>query len=85
MDKVLVKVLKLVKVTKVKKLEAGGGVRTGFEGGAMPLYMRLPKEVSLMHLLKLSMLIVNLSSIEAKFEVVKLQEKLLLKKVPKRY
>lgn len=28
---------------KGQKARAGGGVRTGFEGGAMPLYMRLPK------------------------------------------
>ncbi|MCR9205556.1 MAG: 50S ribosomal protein L15 [Halobacteriovoraceae bacterium] len=29
---------------KGQKARAGGGVRTGFEGGAMPLYMRLPKK-----------------------------------------
>jgi large subunit ribosomal protein L15 len=28
---------------KGQKARAGGGVRTGFEGGNMPLYMRLPK------------------------------------------
>jgi large subunit ribosomal protein L15 len=28
---------------KGQKARSGGGVRTGFEGGAMPLYMRLPK------------------------------------------
>ncbi len=29
---------------KGQKARSGGGVRTGFEGGAMPLYMRLPKK-----------------------------------------
>ena len=28
---------------KGQKARAGGGVRTGFEGGQMPLYRRLPK------------------------------------------
>ncbi len=28
---------------KGQKARSGGGVRPGFEGGAMPLYMRLPK------------------------------------------
>ena len=28
---------------KGQKARAGGGVRVGFEGGSMPLYMRLPK------------------------------------------
>jgi len=28
---------------KGQKSRSGGGIRTGFEGGAMPLYMRLPK------------------------------------------
>jgi len=28
---------------KGQKARSGGGVRTGFEGGNMPLYMRLPK------------------------------------------
>jgi large subunit ribosomal protein L15 len=28
---------------KGQKARSGGGVRTGFEGGSMPLYMRLPK------------------------------------------
>ena len=29
--------------TKGKKLDPGGGVRRGFEGGQTPLYRRLPK------------------------------------------
>ena len=37
---------------KGQKARSGGGVRTGFEGGSMPLYMRLPKEAFQMHLLR---------------------------------
>ena len=31
---------------KGQKSRSGGGVRTGFEGGQMPIYRRLPKRVS---------------------------------------
>lgn len=37
---------------KGQKARSGGGVRRGFEGGQTPLYRRLPKEVSLIFMLK---------------------------------
>lgn len=38
---------------KGQKARSGGGVRRGFEGGQTPLYRRLPKEDSIISMLKL--------------------------------
>lgn len=53
---------------KGQKARAGGGVRTGFIGGAMPLYMRLPKKGFKNALFKTEYAIVNLSVIAEKFD-----------------
>lgn len=53
---------------KGQKARAGGGVRTGFEGGAMPLYMRLPKKGFSNAPFKTIYAEVNLGQIEAKFD-----------------
>lgn len=53
---------------KGQKARSGGGVRTGFIGGSMPLYMRLPKKGFSNAPFKTEYAIVNLDQIEAKFE-----------------
>ena len=53
---------------KGQKARAGGGVRTGFEGGAMPLYMRLPKKGFSNALFKTVYAEVSLAQIDAKFD-----------------
>jgi len=52
---------------KGQKARAGGGVRTGFEGGAMPLYMKLPKRGFSNAPFKTEYAEVSLAQIEAKF------------------
>ena len=74
---------------KGQKARAGGGVRTGFEGGAMPLYMRLPKKGFSNAPFKTEYAEVSLAALEAKFdggEVTReaLVEKGLLKGINKR-
>lgn len=52
---------------KGQNSRAGGGVRPGFEGGQMPLHMRLPKRgFNNIHALRVD--IVNLHSLERAFE-----------------
>ena len=53
---------------KGQKARAGGGVRTGFEGGAMPLYMRLPKKGFSNAPFKTVHAEVSLAQLEAKFD-----------------
>lgn len=53
---------------KGQKARSGGGVRTGFIGGAMPLYMRLPKKGFKNAPFKKEYATVNIGQIEAKFE-----------------
>ena len=53
---------------KGQKARSGGGVRTGFEGGAMPLYMRLPKRGFSNAPFKTVYVELSLSSVDAKFE-----------------
>ena len=53
---------------KGQKARSGGGVRTGFIGGAMPLYMRLPKRGFLNAPFKKKHALVSLAQLEAKFE-----------------
>lgn len=74
---------------KGQKARSGGGVRTGFEGGAMPLYMRLPKKGFSNAPFKTTYAEISLAALEAKFdggEVTKeaLVEKGLLKGIDKR-
>jgi len=49
---------------KGQKARSGGGVRTGFEGGHLPLYMRLPKRGFLNARFKKEFAIVNLEDLE---------------------
>jgi len=53
---------------KGQKARSGGGVRTGFEGGSMPLYMRLPKRGFKNAPFKKIFAIVSLDQIEQKIE-----------------
>lgn len=53
---------------KGQKARAGGGVRTGFEGGAMPLYMRLPKRGFSNAPFKTVYAEVSLAQLDAKFD-----------------
>ncbi len=53
---------------KGQKARSGGGVRTGFEGGAMPLYMRLPKKGFSNAPFKTEYAEVSLASLNAKFD-----------------
>jgi len=52
---------------KGQKARAGGGVRTGFEGGAMPLYMRLPKKGFKNSLFRTDYAEISLTQLENKF------------------
>ena len=52
---------------KGQKARSGGGVRTGFEGGSMPLYMRLPKRGFKNYPFKKEYSVVSLDLIERKF------------------
>lgn len=51
---------------KGQKARSGGGVRTGFEGGNLPLYMRLPKRGFSNAPFRKEYAVVNLSQIDAK-------------------
>ncbi|MAW06662.1 MAG: 50S ribosomal protein L15 [Halobacteriovoraceae bacterium] len=53
---------------KGQKARSGGGVRTGFEGGSMPLYMRLPKRGFSNAPFSREFATVTLGNITAKFE-----------------
>ena len=65
---------------KGKKARSGGGVRTGFIGGSMPLYMRLPKKGFSNAPFKTEYAIVNLDQIEAKFEGGEVTKEALVEK-----
>ncbi len=52
---------------KGQKSRAGGGIPAGFEGGQMPLQMRLPK-VGFTNIFAKSVEIVNLTDLEERFE-----------------
>ena len=53
---------------KGQKARSGGGVRTGFEGGSMPLYMRLPKRGFKNAPFKKEFAIISLDQIEMKYD-----------------
>lgn len=52
---------------KGQKCRSGGGVRPGFEGGSMPIYMRLPKRGFKNAKFKIEYAEVGLDQLEAKF------------------
>lgn len=53
---------------KGQKARSGGGVRPGFEGGAMPLYMRLPKRGFKNAPFKTEYAIISVSQLNEKFQ-----------------
>jgi large subunit ribosomal protein L15 len=53
---------------KGQKARSGGGVRTGFEGGQMPLHRRLPKKGFSNVRFRLNVAVVNVAQLNAKFE-----------------
>lgn len=53
---------------KGQKARAGAAIRPGFEGGQMPINRRLPKKGFSNAKFRISYAVVNLSSLEAKFE-----------------
>jgi large subunit ribosomal protein L15 len=53
---------------KGQKARSGGSTRLGFEGGQMPIYMRLPKRGFSNYPFKTEYAIVTLDQIEAKFD-----------------
>ncbi|MCF8059109.1 MAG: 50S ribosomal protein L15 [Bacteriovoracaceae bacterium] len=65
---------------KGQKARAGGGVRTGFEGGAMPLYMRLPKRGFSNAPFKNNFAEVSLGQIEKKFDGGEVSKTALIEK-----
>ena len=52
---------------KGQKARSGGGLRTGFEGGALPLYMKLPKRGFSNDPFKKKYAVVNIGRIDKKF------------------
>jgi hypothetical protein len=67
-DKDLVGELKLVKVTKVKKLDLVAVYALGFEGGQMPIYRRLPKRGFSNAMFKKEYAVLILSNLAEKFD-----------------
>jgi len=53
---------------KGQKARSGGGVRLGYEGGQMPIYMRLPKRGFSNYPFKTEYAIVTLDQVQAKFD-----------------
>ena len=65
---------------KGQKARAGGGVRTGFEGGNLPLYMRLPKKGFSNAPFKKEYAVVSLGQIDAKFDSGEVTREALIEK-----
>ena len=65
---------------KGQKARSGGGVRTGFEGGSMPLYMRLPKRGFKNAPFKKEYAIVSLDQVENKFDGINVNRENLISK-----
>ena len=65
---------------KGQKARAGGGVRTGFEGGNLPLYMRLPKKGFSNAPFKKEYTVVSLGQIDAKFDSGEVTREALIEK-----
>lgn len=65
---------------KGQKARSGGGVRPGFEGGAMPIYMRLPKRGFKNAPFKKLYSVVNLDMLEMKFDTEEVTRETLIAK-----
>ena len=65
---------------KGQKARAGGGVRPGFEGGGVALYMKLPKRGFKNAPFKKEYAILNLSQIEKAFSEGEVNRELLISK-----
>jgi len=65
---------------KGQKARSGGGVRPGFESGAMPLYIKLPKRGFKNYPFKTIYAIVKLSQIQDKFESGEVTREMLVNK-----
>jgi large subunit ribosomal protein L15 len=65
---------------KGQKARSGGGVRTGFEGGAMPLYMRIPKRGFKNMPFKIEHAVIALSDLSSKFDGEEVTRESLIKK-----
>ena len=65
---------------KGQKARSGGGVRPGFQGGAMPLYMRLPKRGFKNALFKKVYAEISLSDLEAKLDAGDVTRETLIEK-----
>jgi large subunit ribosomal protein L15 len=65
---------------KGQKARSGGGVRIGFEGGALPLYLKLPKRGFKNAPFKTEYGIVNLSMINEKFDGEEVSRETLIAK-----
>lgn len=65
---------------KGQKARSGGGVRTGFQGGALPLYMKLPKRGFSNAPFKTIYAEVNLSTLDAKFDGGEVSRESLIEK-----
>lgn len=65
---------------KGQKARAGGHVRTGFEGGGLPLYMKLPKRGFSNAPFKTEYAEVSLDAIDKKFETGEVTRELLVEK-----
>ena len=63
---------------KGQKARAGGGVRTGFEGGNLPLYMRLPKRGFKNAPFKKEYAVINLELLEAKLPAGDVSREILI-------
>lgn len=64
---------------KGQKARSGGGVKTGFEGGQMPLYRRLPKRGFLNAIFKKDYAVFNLSQVD-KLGLTEVTKEVLLEK-----
>lgn len=65
---------------KGQKARAGGGVRPGFEGGSMPIYMRLPKRGFKNAPFKVEYATINLSMLNAQYESGEVSRESLIEK-----
>ncbi len=64
---------------KGQKARKSGHVRSGFESGAMPLYIMLPKKGFKNHAFKTVYTVVNLGDLESKFEGNEVSREALVK------
>ncbi len=65
---------------KGQKARSGGGVRTGFEGGAMPLYMRLPKRGFKNMPFKKDFAVINIGQLNAAYDAEEVNRETLVEK-----